>query len=91
MCLLIHVVLPSDGNVTQKETEKELQYESLTIEIQQLWDMKRFVIAVISGVTGIATKTENIWKQYQESIQQTLCKKKKKTAVQGTSHVIRKV
>jgi len=32
--------------------------------------MKRFVIPVITGATGIVTKgLKNIWKQYQESVQ----------------------
>jgi uncharacterized membrane protein len=38
--------------------------------------MKYFVIPAIIGATGIVTRgLKNIWKQYQESIQQILCKK----------------
>jgi hypothetical protein len=33
-----------------------------------MWDMKRFVIPVISGARGTVTKwLKNIWKQYQEA------------------------
>jgi hypothetical protein len=42
----------------------------LCIEIQRMWNMKCFVMPVITGATGIVTKgLKNIWKQYQESIQ----------------------
>jgi hypothetical protein len=38
-------------------------------------NMKRFVIPVNIGATGIVTKGLNICKQYQESIQQILYRK----------------
>jgi hypothetical protein len=54
----------------QKESEKKLKYKQLRIEIQQMWNMKCFVIPVIIGATGIVTRgLKKIWKQYQESIQ----------------------
>jgi hypothetical protein len=66
ICLLIDVAIPSDRNVIQKELEKKLKYNTLSIEIQRMWNMKCFVI----GATGIVTRgLKNIWKQYQESIQ----------------------
>jgi hypothetical protein len=42
--LLIDVVIPSDRNVIQKESEKKLKYKNLSIEIQRMWNMKCFVI-----------------------------------------------
>jgi hypothetical protein len=76
ICLLIDVTIPSDRNEIQKESEKKLKYKNLSIEIQQMWNMKCFVIPVIIGATGIVTRgLKNIWKQYQESIQQILYKK----------------
>jgi hypothetical protein len=33
-----------------------LKYENLSAEIQGMWGMKCFVISVIIGATGIATK-----------------------------------
>jgi hypothetical protein len=70
MCLLIDVTIKSDRNVTQKESEKKLKYKNLSVEIQRMWNMKYFVIPVITGATGIVTKgLKKIWKQYQESIQ----------------------
>jgi hypothetical protein len=38
--VLIDVAIPAERNVTQKEAEKELKYESLCIEIQHMWNMK---------------------------------------------------
>jgi hypothetical protein len=70
ICLLIDVAIPSDRNVIQKESEKKLIYENLSIEIQRMWNMKCFVIPVIIGATGIVTKgLKQICKQYQENIQ----------------------
>jgi hypothetical protein len=53
ICLLTDVAIPSDRNVTQKESEKKLKYKNLSIEIQRMWNMKYFVIPGIIGATGI--------------------------------------
>jgi hypothetical protein len=55
ICLLIDVAIPSDRNVMQ-ESEKKLIYKTLSIEIHLMWNMKYFVIPVITGATGIVTK-----------------------------------
>jgi hypothetical protein len=69
-CLLIDVAIPSDKNVIPKEAEKKLKYKYLSIEIQRMWNMKCFVIAVIIGATGTVRKSlQNIWKQYQDNTQ----------------------
>jgi hypothetical protein len=69
ICLLIDVAVPSDRNVIQ-EFEKKLKFKNLSIEIQQMWNMKCFVIPVIIGATGIVTRgLKYIWKIYQESVQ----------------------
>jgi hypothetical protein len=56
ICLLIDVAIPSDRNVIEKEYEKKLKYKNLSIEIRRMWNMKCFVIPVITGATGIVTK-----------------------------------
>jgi hypothetical protein len=56
ICLLIDVAIPSDRTVIQKEVEKKLKYKNLNIEIQLMWNMKRFVIPVTTGATGIVSK-----------------------------------
>jgi hypothetical protein len=51
------VAIPADRNVVQKEMEKKLKYKSLCIEIQQMWNLKCTIIPVITGVTGIVTRS----------------------------------
>jgi hypothetical protein len=53
ICLLIAVAIPSDRNVIQKESEKKLKYKNLSIKTQRMWNMKCFVIPVITGATGL--------------------------------------
>jgi hypothetical protein len=73
----------------QKESEKKLKYKNLSIEIQQMWNMKCFIIPVITGATGIVTKELN---KYLETIPgKHSIDSAQKTAVLGTSHIIRKV
>jgi TM2 domain-containing membrane protein YozV len=44
-----------------------------------MWNIKCLVILIIIGAMGIVTKgLKNIWKQYQESIQQILYEERKK-------------
>jgi len=83
------VAIPADRNVVQKGAEKKLKYKSLCIEIQRMWNLKCTIVPVIIGVTGIVTRSlrrnlETVpGKHTIDSLQ--------KTAVLGTSHIIRKV
>jgi hypothetical protein len=89
ICLLIDVAIPSDRNVIQKESETKLKYKNLNTEIQRMWNIKCFVIPVITGATGIVTKGQ---KKNLETIPgKHSVDSLKKTAVLGTSHIIRKV
>jgi hypothetical protein len=65
-CLLIDVATPSDRNVIQKEAEKKLKYENLSIEIQQMWNINYCVIAVIIGAMGTVSKILYKKPPYQE-------------------------
>jgi hypothetical protein len=80
--------MPAHRNVEQK-VEKKLKYKSLCIEIQRMWNLKCTIIPVIIGATGIVKRSlrKNLetvpGKHSIDSLQ--------KTAVLGTSHIIRKV
>jgi len=56
-CTLIDVALPANRNVMQKEAEKNLKYESLDIEKQQMWNLKCTIIPVIIRSTGIVKRS----------------------------------
>jgi hypothetical protein len=56
-CTLINVAIPSDRKVVQKEAEFKLKYKSLGIEIQRMLNLESTTIPVISGATGILTKS----------------------------------
>jgi hypothetical protein len=86
---LIDVAIPADRNVVQKEAEKKLKCKSLGIEIKRMWNLNCTIIPVIIRATGMVTKSlrkslEDIPGKYSiDSLQ--------KTAILGTSHIIRKV
>jgi len=83
------MAIPADKNVVQKEAEKKLKCKSLSIEIQRMWNLKCTIIPVITGATGIVTRSlrKNLGavpgKHSIDSLQ--------KTTILGTSHIIRKV
>jgi len=88
-CTLIDVAIPADRNVVQKEAEKNLKYKSLCIEIQRMWNLKCTIVPVIIGATGIVTRS---LKKNLESVPgKHSIDSLQKTAVLGTSHIIRKV
>jgi hypothetical protein len=80
------VAIPADRNVVQKEAEK-LKYKSLSIEIQQMWNLKCMIIPVIIGATGVVTRSlrKNLeavpGKHSIDSLQ--------KTAILGTAHYVK--
>jgi len=83
------VTIPAGRNVVQTEAEKKFKYLSFCIEVQRMWNLKCTVVPVIIGATGILTRSlkKNLeavpGKHSIDSLQ--------KTAVFGTSHIIRKV
>ena len=83
------VAIPGDRNVIKKEAEKISKYEELTIEIQRMWNVKAKVIPVITGATGIMSKS---LRQYLSNIpEKHEIKELQKTAVMGTGQILRKV
>jgi hypothetical protein len=86
---LIDVAITADRNVVQREVEKKLKYKRFCIEMLRMWNLKCKIVPVIVGTTGIVThgSRKNVeavpGKRSVDSLQ--------KTAVRGTSHIIRKV
>jgi hypothetical protein len=85
---LIDVSIPSDMNAIQREAEKKLKYKNLSMELQRMWNMKCFVIPIITGAKRIVSRSLNNLETIpgQHSIDSL-----QKTAILGTPHIIRKV
>jgi hypothetical protein len=88
-CTLIDVARPADRNVVQKEAEKKLKYTNLCIERQRMWNLKCTIIPVIIGATGIVTRS--LRKNLEAVTGKHLIVSLQKTAILGSSHIIRKV
>jgi hypothetical protein len=83
------VAIPADRNFGQMEAEKKLKYNSLCIEIQRMWNLKCAIIPIVIGATGIVTRS---LKKYLEAVAgKHSIDSLQKTAILGTSHIIRKV
>jgi len=88
-CTLIDVAIPADRNVVQKEAEKKLKYKSLCIEMQRMWNLKYTIVPVIIGATGIVKRS--VRKHVEAVPGKHSLDSQQKTAIIGTSHMIRKV
>ena len=73
----------------QKEAEKKLKYKSLYIEIQRMWNLKCTITPVIIGATVIVTRS--LRKNLEAVPGRHSIDSLQKTAILGTSHIIRKV
>ena len=78
---------PADRNVLQKEAEKKLKFKSLCIEIQRMWYLKCTILPVIFGATGRVTRS--LRKNLEAVSGKHLIDSLQKTAILGTSHIIR--
>ena len=83
------MAIPANRNVVQKEAEKKLKYKSLCIEIQRMWNLKCTIVQVIIGATGIVTRS--LRKNLEAVPGNHSIDSLQKTAILGTSHIIRKV
>ena len=83
------MAIPADRNVVHKEAEKELKYKSLCIEMQRMWNLKSTILPVIIGATGIVTRS--VRKNLETVPGKLSIHSLQKTAILGTSHIIRKV
>jgi hypothetical protein len=88
-CTLIDVAIPAARNIVQEEAEKKLKYKSLCKEIQRMWNLKCVIIPIIIGATEIVTR--NLRKNLEAVSGKLSIDSLQKTAILGTSHIIRKV
>ena len=86
---MIDVAIPADRNVVQKEAEEKLKYKSLCIEIQRMWKVECAIVPLIIGATGIVTRS--LRKHLEAAPGKHSIDSLQKTAILGTSHIIRKV
>jgi len=88
-CTLIDVAIPADRNVVQKEAEKKLKYKRLCIQMQRMWNLKCTIVPVIIGASGIVMRS--VRKNLETVPGKHSIDSLQKTAILGTSHIIRKV
>jgi hypothetical protein len=86
---LIDVAIPADRNVIQYEAEKNLKYKRLCTEIQRMWILKFTIIPAIIGATGKVTRS--LRKNLEAVPGKHSVDSPQKTAILGTSHIIREV
>ena len=82
------MAIPADRNVVQKEAGKKLKYKSLCMEMQRIWNLKCTIVPVIIGAIGIVTRS--LKKNLGTIPGKHSIDSPQKTAVLGTSHIIRK-
>jgi len=87
--MLIDVAIQADGNATQRGSRKEAKHESYCVEIQRMWNMKCVIIPPTSGANGMITK--GLKKNLETIPGKHSIGSPQKTAILGTSHIIRKV
>jgi fructose-1,6-bisphosphatase/sedoheptulose 1,7-bisphosphatase-like protein len=79
----------NNNNNNEKEAEKKLKYKSLCIEIQRMWNLKCTIAPIVIGATGIVTRS--LKKNLEAVSGKHSIDSLQKTAILGTSHIIRKV
>ena len=87
--IIIGIAVPIDENITDKTLEKVDQYQSLKIELEQLWKVKIMVISVAVGALGaIADRLPGWLAKIQEMISKFELQKR---PLLGKAQVIRRV
>jgi len=55
--MLIDVENSGNGNLITREVQKILKYKVLAVDIQQMWNVKRKSVPLITGATGTVSKS----------------------------------
>ena len=82
---IVVVAVPSDCNVTIKETEK---YKDLLVELSSLWKMKCEVIPIIAGGLGCVSTRLDLYLQKLVISQFCTLELLQQTAVLGSSYIL---
>jgi hypothetical protein len=85
-CTLVDVTIPADN---RKEGEEKLKYKSSCVEIQRMWNLKCTIVPVKTAAPGIVTRS--LRKNLEAVPGRHSIDSVQKTAILGTSHIIRKV
>jgi hypothetical protein len=88
-CKSIDVASTADRNIVQKEAEKQLEYKSIWIEIQRMWNKECSIIPVIYSANR--TLTEVVRKNLETTAGKLSIDSIQKRVILGTSHEIWKV
>ena len=88
--VIIHVAIPCDDRVKDKELEKLEKYQLLKDEIAKLWRMRKvIVVPVVIGALGAVSVS---FKEYMKRIGVNVrLEVIQKTALLGTAKILRKV
>ena len=89
-CIIIDIAVPGDSRVHEKEIEKIEKYQDLKREIIRLWKLKKAkVVPVVIGALGSVSKNFDKW--MEEIGIHIGIGTLQKTALLGTSRILRKV
>ena len=86
---IIDIAVPNDNNIMKKRREKMLNYETLSFEIKQLWNLETVsIVPIVVGATGIVhNKFEELIKEKLDINPNT--KEIQKIAILGTVYITR--
>ena len=85
--LIIDIAMPRNENIQNNKLKKIDKYQSLKIELEQLWKVKILVIPVVVGTLGaISDRLPGLLAQIQGTISEV---ELQKSALLGTGQVLR--
>ena len=88
-CNIIHIAVPGDAGIVEKEKEKDEKYQDLRREVPRLWNVKAKVVPIVVGALG--TVAPNLSKHLDAIGVTTRMKLLQKSALLGTARLLRRV